>query len=151
MSPSMVRTSQYLITESSTLSLVSAMTSSVTSSPSTASTVATTVPTIAVTEPLTKMPGSFPSSHQNEEVSCYPQDTKHKPGTSDRWTRSTMKAVIKPSPQSTPMQTPVPSRSVSPVGRTNLESGRATGEDREVVGKGSSDKQMKANGGRSCR
>ena len=147
----MARTSQYLITESLTLSLVSAMTSSVTSSPSTASIAATTVPTIAVTESLTKMHVPPPNSHQNEELSCLPQDTEQQPETSDRWTRSTMRAVIVPSPRSTPMQTPIPSRSVSPAGRTSLESGQATGEDREVVGKGSSDKKMKANGGGSCR
>ena len=119
----------------SALSLIlgSAMTPSTTSTHSPAS---TAVPTIAVTEPPAEMHIPPLNSYQKEDDSYRPRIPKQTPGMSDRWTKSTMQSAITPSPVSTPLQTPNPSRSASPVSGRSLDSEQSAKEDRQTVGKG---------------
>jgi hypothetical protein len=129
-----VRTSLYLIALS--LTLVPAMTSDSTPAPSSFSIPATTVPTIAVTEPSIKMHVPPWNSYQEEDDGDHAQIPKHDPRASNRWTISSLRGVITPSPLSTPLQTPNPSRSASPIGRTSLDSEHTAIEDRQTDGKG---------------
>jgi len=117
------------------LSLIpgSAMTPSTTSTHSPAS---TAVPTIAVTELPAEMHVPPLNSYQEEDDHVYSRIPKHNPKASSRWTVSRMQRAITPSPVFTPLQTPNPSRSASPVGGRSLDSEQSAKEDRQKVGKG---------------